>query len=347
MSQDERLMILQMVADGKITASEAVELLKALEGGEPGEPPPPPPPPPPRDEEPRSRPYTSGSGLAAGLSAFIEEIAERVTGVFSDLTGPRHEFPTEVSGLFTADEIPLRIFIGSGHVELKGWDEPGFKAQIVVKLRGASAEEARRRAQEAYRLTADEERFELESDRWFDWSDLSVNLTLYLPRGKRYRLETRTGNGHLDIDSVDLVYGSGRSGNGRIRFAGGAADRLYLKSGNGSVEVDGDVADLEVTTGNGSVTAVPRGQREESLQLKTGNGSIRIDTSRISPDAGLMIDASTGMGGISLSRGDLVYERDDRNLGHKHVICRTADSQRTGPLVVIRARAGLGSISVE
>lgn len=347
MSQDERLMILQMVADGKITASEAVELLKALEGGEPGEPPPPPPPPPPRDEEPRSRPYTSGSGLAAGLSAFIEEIAERVTGVFSDLTGPRHEFPTEVSGLFTADEIPLRIFIGSGHVELKGWDEPGFKAQIVVKLRGASAEEARRRAQEAYRLTADEERFELESDRWFDWSDLSVNLTLYLPRGKRYRLETRTGNGHLDIDSVDLVYGSGRSGNGRIRFAGGAADRLYLKSGNGSVEVDGDVADLEATTGNGSLRVIPMGRRSEKMQLKSGNGSASIDTGRLSRDVGLFIDAHTGMGSVSITRPDLVYELDERNIGFKHVIAHSEGFDTAPQKVSIRVRTGLGSISVE
>ncbi|MBY6276559.1 DUF4097 family beta strand repeat-containing protein [Symbiobacterium thermophilum] len=341
MSQEERLLILQMVAEGKITASEGAELLRALEGH--------------REEEPgveaapprRERRSGTSATLASGLSSLFEEVVERVTGALTDFTGQRYEFPTEITGVFTADRVPLKVLTGNGHVELKGWDEPGYKAQILVKARGATEADARARAQDAYRLTATETGFQLETDRRFDWSDLAVHVTLFLPKGHTYHLETRTGNGNIRIEGIDLDDGTAKSGNGRITVLDVAADRLYLKSGNGSVDVEGDVADLEATTGNGSLRVVPLGRRSERIQLKTGNGPAAIDTGRLSRAVGVFIDAHTGMGSVSVNRSDLVYELDERNIGYKHVIAHTEGYDRAEQKVDIRVRTGLGSISVE
>lgn len=341
MSQEERLLILQMVADKKITAAEGAELLRALEGQ--------------REEEsfaetsppPGSRRSGASATLASGLSSLFEEVVERVTGALTDFKGQRYEFPTEISGVFTADRVPLKIFSGNGHVELRGWDEPGYKAQILVKARGASEDDARRRAEEAYRVTATETGFHLETDRRFDWTDVGVHVTLFLPREHTYHVDTRTGNGHIRLEGIALSEGSAKSGNGRITVLGVTADRLYLKSGNGSVEVDGDVADLEATTGNGSLRAIPMGRRSERMQLKTGNGSAAIDTGRLSRAVGVFIDAHTGMGSVSVSRSDMVYELDERNLGYKHVIAHSEGYDQAEQKVDIRVRTGLGSISVE
>ncbi|WP_374713176.1 DUF4097 family beta strand repeat-containing protein [Symbiobacterium terraclitae] len=342
MSQEERLLILQMVADKKITAAEGAELLRALEGQREEEPPAETAAPP----RPQRRSGPS-AGLGSGLSSLIEEVVERVTGVLSDFTGQQYEFPTEITGVFTADRVPLRIFTGNGHVELRGWDEPGYKAQIVAKARAATEAEAQRRAQEAYRVTATESGFLLETDRRFDWSDLGVHLTLFLPKDRIYHLETRTGNGHIRVEGITLTEGNAKSGNGRITILGVTADRLYLKSGNGSVDVDGDVADLEATTGNGSLRVIPMGRRSEKMQLKTGNGSASIDTGRLSRDVGFFVDAHTGMGSVSIARPDLVYELDERNIGFKHVIAHSEGFDTAAQKVSIRVRTGLGSISVE
>lgn len=341
MSQEERLLILQMVAEGKITASEGAELLRALEGQreeQPGAEPPP---------RPRERRAAVSTSLGSGLSSLFEEVVEKVTGVLNDFTGQRYEFPTEISGVFTAGQVPLRIFTGNGHVELRRWDEPGYKAQILVKARGASEADARKRAEEAYRVTATETGFQLETDRRFDWTDLSVHVTLFLPGEHTYHLETRTGNGHIRLEGIGLTEGTLKSGNGRITVLGVTADRLYLKSGNGSVEVEGDIADLEATTGNGSLRVVPLGRRSERMQLKTGNGSASIDTGRMSRAVGLFIDAHTGMGSVSVNRPDLVYELDERNIGYKHVVAHTEGYDMAAQKVDIRVRTGLGSISVE
>lgn len=349
-------MILQMVADKKITASEAAELLKALDAPREAAapqtfaPPPPlgaiPPAPPIPPAAPKAPPAPS-SGLGSGLSAFIEEVVDRVTSVIGDFSGPRYEFPTEITGLFTADEVPLRIFTGNGHIELKAWDQSGYKAQIVVKARGSTEAEARNRASEAYLVKATESGFELESNRRYDWSDLSVHCTLYLPREKAYRLEARSGNGHIRVEEVTLIDGTANSGNGRITLRGLSADRLSVRSGNGSVEIDGDILQLEAGTGNGSMKVIPMGRRSESYQLKTGNGSITIDTGRLSRETGLYLDTHTGMGSINLGRTDLIFERDERNVGNKRVVARNQAYDSADCRVAIRASTGLGSISVE
>lgn len=343
MSQDERLMILQMVADKKITASEGAELLRALDAQEEAEAPcaagatP----------EPKSSPRVTVSGLGSGLSALFDEVIERVTGVLGDINGPRYSFPTEINGVFTADVVPLRIFSGSGQVEVKSWDEPGYRAQILVKARAINETEARRRAEEAYLVTATESAFQLETNRRFDWSDVTVHVTLFLPKDRSYRLETRTGNGDIRLEGLTFTEAVANSGNGRITVRGITADRLYLKSGNGPVEVDGDIMDLEATTGNGALKIIPLGRRSERLQLKTGNGSASIDTGRLSRDVGLYLDAHTGMGNVSVARNDLVYERDDRNIGNKHVIAHSQGYDGAETKVEVRVRTGLGSISIE
>ncbi len=342
MSQEERLLILQMVADGKITASEAAELLRALEGRPEGEPD--------RGSAPQPQPErrrSPSATLGSGLSGLIEEVMERVTGVLTDFKGQRYEFPSEITGVFTADRVPIRLATGNGHVELRGWDEPGYKAQILVKVRGASEADARRRAEEAYRVTATETEFALETERQIDGLDLAVHVTLFLPRDHAYHLEARTGNGHIRLEGITLTEGTAKTGNGRITILDVTADRLYLKSGNGSVDVEGDVADLEVSAGNGSLRVVPLGRRSERIQLKTGNGSAEIDTGRLSRTVGLFIDAHTGMGGLSVNRSDLVYELDERKLGYKHVIAHTEGYDRAEQKVDIRVRTGMGSISVE
>jgi len=335
-------MILQMVADKKITPSEGVALLQALEG----------------DEEPSggtSAPPRTGQrsgqsgGLGSSLTNLIEETVERVAGVLSELKGQQYQFPTEITGVFTVDEVPLRIFSGNGPVELRSWDEPGYKAQIVSKTRASNQAEAQRQAQEACRVTATETGFQLETDRGFAnaLSDVEVHLTLFLPRDRVYHLETSTGNGPIRIEGLRLSEGSARTGNGRITVRNVIADRLYLKSGNGSIEVDADVADLEASTGNGSLRVIPTGRRSEQMQLKTGNGSATIDTGRLSRDTGLYIDAHTGMGSVSISRSGLVYELDERNIGYKHVIAHTEGFDTAEPKVSLRVRTGFGSITVE
>jgi DUF4097 and DUF4098 domain-containing protein YvlB len=365
MAQEERLMILEMVADKKITASEAVELLKALDGGkvesagpEPGPdgfatlssvpptlpeaPPRPAAPAPPRAPSLPGRAATFGSGLGS----FIEEVVERVTTAVTDVVEPPYEFPVTLSGQFVDAEVPLRIITGNGKVRVHTWDEPGFQANVVVKTRGAGEEDARRRAQDAFIAKADEHGFDLES-RNPHWGDLTVHVTLNVPKDRRYRLEVRTGNGQVDLGSLSLTEGRVHTGNGRVTCAGGQSDKLSVRSGNGSLEMQMDAADLTAETGNGSISMEPTGDRPQTLRLSSGMGSIRVSSRRLASTAGFKVDAHTGMGGVSVNLPNFAYERDVRTVANKHVIARSANFDQAAPAVTIVASSGMGSVTIE
>ncbi|HYF93903.1 MAG TPA: DUF4097 family beta strand repeat-containing protein [Symbiobacteriaceae bacterium] len=369
MAQEERLLILQMVADKKITAAEGVELLRALDAKEtrpaaaaapapalaPEKPqvsgvtfhmtPPTPPTPPVAPAPPAPPTMNAGANLGSGFASFIEDIVERVSSAFSEVVEPRYEFTYELTGEFPVEgAIPLRIQTGNGKAEIQAWDEPGWKAVILVKARGNNEEDARNRARDAYTVKSNNG-FDLEARR-HDWTDLAVHVTLFVPRGRRYSVDTRTGNGKVDVKGIEITDGRIVTGNGSLTCTGGSADRLALRSGNGSIDVDGDIADLEAGSGNGSVRVRPTGARPQTFRVNTGNGSVHIDTAGLPADTGFRVEAHTGMGGIHLSVPGLTYERDIRTVGHKQIIARSTNYEQAAVKVAVTARTGMGSVSI-
>ncbi|MDF2627761.1 MAG: hypothetical protein K0R39_1592 [Symbiobacteriaceae bacterium] len=399
MAQEERLLILQMVADKKITAAEGVELLRALDAKDavpgagltqgvpaapaasapqaaprpqvsgvtfhmaptPATPPLPPVPPmhaghstPPPGApavqpvppiEPVAPHQPHAGNLGSGLASFIEDIVEKVSSAFSEVVEPRYEFTYELTGEFPADGVvPLRIQTGNGKALIQTWDEPGWKAVILVKARGNNEEDARSRARDAYSVKSTTG-FELEARR-HDWTDLAVNVTLYVPRGLKYSVDTRTGNGRVEVHGIDITDGRITTGNGHLVCNASTAEHLALRSGNGAVEIEGDILLVEAETGNGSMKVRPRGARSQNFRLHTGNGSIRVDTATLPAEVGFKVEAHTGMGGINLSMPGLIYDRDIRTVGHKHIVGRTANYEQAAVKVTIAAKTGMGSVTV-
>ncbi len=366
MSQEERLLILQMVADKKLSATEAAELLRAIDSNDREQPAPAMaapkpmtgnptisgnarnmPPMPPTPPTPPTAPTPPSPPSLSGLGSFIENVVERVTSVLSDVVEPRYKFVSELAGDFAAGEVPLRISTGNGRISISSWDEPGFKATIMVEAGGASEEEARRRANGAYTVKAGENGFELETRRW-EWSEnTAVHVDLLVPKDHTYRLEGRSGNGRIEVKGVALTDNRVTSGNGRIVLEDVTADHLHVRTGNGAMEITADIADLDANSGNGSVTISPTGSRSQFLKVSTGNGSVRVNCDRISPEAGLKLDLNTGMGGVAVSHPNLVYDRDSRTMPSKHILAHTPNFDQAATQVVITARTGMGSVSVE
>jgi len=307
MSQEERLMILQMVADKKISAVEAAELLKALGPGhkepEPASEPTPappfrtrpiPPPPPP---------------VLTGLGSFIENVVEMVTGPLSDAMEPRYEFPAELTGEFAPDEVQIRIVTGSGRVVIQAWDGQGYQASIVAKASGANEEEARAKAASAYTVKADATGFDLEAKRW-DWGGTAVHVVLLVPKGKTYRVEARTGNGAIEVEGLAM-------------------------------------SDTKLDTGNGSIHVSPTGSQPQMLRLRTGNGSIAVRTVKVGAGAGFKVEAHTGLGRVNLGLPSLIFDTDVRHSPSKTVVARTVNFETAAVPVTILAWTGMGSVTVD
>lgn len=368
-SEEERLLILQMVADQKISAAEAAQLLQALEqegGGKADQ----------NQAWSTAPPHVDRTikdaertvlDAAHTISENARQMArdaaeaarrENLGGLFGRLLEQfnldfyddgRTQFDQVMEGAFTADQPTLDLHTGNGKLHLHGWDQPGYKVVLTYKVRGVATEaEARERAQQYASFEAGPEGLRLRGqDRWLSSSGITVSAEIWLPRDRRYHLKGRTGNGSLHALDLPLVEGDLTSGNGAVRVEGVTGERLKASTGNGSITIAADLVRCSAQTGNGGLKFRLTGTNGQQIDLATGNGSAVVDLSSLPDSHGFRLDATTGLGGIHLDRNDLVLEKDVRSVGHKHLLARSRNYDEVGQRVEIKVRTGLGSMTVK
>lgn len=346
--QEERMTILKMVQEGKITAQDGVELLKAL--GEPAKgarpqagPEPPEPPAPPREEWARDR----GPRPKSILEDVIDSIGgfNFPFGVF----GETYKFEETHEGRFEPVEgqpVVIQLNTSNGRLVLKGWDRPDYHVRVIKSLRGPGEEEARRRAQEMVRFTATPAGLVLES-RISGWNNSGVAAELSLPTSHLYRLDLRTANGRIEMDGLRAEDVEAQTSNGRIVCERSTGGRVRLRTSNGRIVANCSARELNADTSNGSVTVVPYGDfgGESRFQLRTSNGSIRVRPDE-QADSGYDIDASTSMGHVELELPDLEYSVHERQMGHRRSKARTTGFDGKARRIYISARTSNGSVVV-
>ncbi len=346
--EEERLLILQMLSEKKITAAEAAELLRALEG----------PPAPPVTEAPREvppgpdfgdAPAPSASGAAAisggqgnGFSDWLGGMLSRLSDLISLGTGL--EVIEEVEGSLSANHVPVDLNVGNGRLCVYAWDRPHFKAIITRRVRAGSEAEARSRGAELAPFVVTDAGIRFVTRHYGELQ--MAGLDLYLPGHLTYTLGARTGNGRIELEGLTGSAAALRSGNGRIRVEGGAWGRVEARTGNGSIKVGTDAAEVDVNTGNGSAEVTLLGNRSARAEATSGNGSITFDTASV-PQVGLQVDLATGVGGIhDQSCRQWESQRLQDHLTTKKMSGQTIGYTSAANKVVLRARTGVGSITL-
>lgn len=343
--QEERMTILKMIQEGKVTPQEGVELLKAL--GQPprgpGQEAGPGPEAPPRQEWGRDRGPRPRSILEDVIDGF---------GGFNfpfGFFGETYKFEEQHEGRFEPAEgrpVTIQLTTSNGRLVLKGWDRPDYRLRIIKSLRGPGEEEARRRAQDMARVTATPTGLVLEAHTG-GWSNSGVAAELSLPTGHLYRLELRSSNGRIEMDGLRTEDIEAQTSNGRIVCERSTGGRVRLRTSNGRIVANCSARDLDADTSNGSITVVPFGPSgdESRFQLRTSNGSIRVRPDE-QADCGYDIDASTSMGHVELELPDLEYSVHERNMGHRRSKARSAGFDGKTRRIYISARTSNGSVVV-
>ncbi len=333
--EEERLLILRMIAEGKITAEEGAALLDALKDGASS----------PLDagvseehldtgrsgEEAHSGPRfekVSDSDLTKRLEDEAGKFAENVQGAaekfsrlleeriekdvkpalanmpafFSQLPfvgswfGPTVTVEEEHSGELLGEDIDVHYEGRNGHLEVVMWDESGYRIEAQKMLKGAVNEETRN----ADALVVDVQPGRLEA-RVKTGIPVGVNTRLYLPRNRAYRLHLRSTNGWIRVQEVagDLV--EALTSNGRIEIRRAKAEQIVLRTSNGAIECEGVSAkELQATTSNGRISAQTDAP---DVHCHTSNGSIYVRpmaTSSVELSGDSKYDLGTSNGSIKV-----------------------------------------------
>lgn len=350
MLEEERKMVLEMLAQGKISAEQAAELLRALGDSTTSEeisqdlPPEGTVSESMREAVRKAREAAREAGQAAregardvarqvarearreasgfsvdlsGVGTFIDNLVNRII----DVSVPGCRWDDTYDGSFGPGPVVLDLTTNNGCIQVHRWSLSTYRLILHVHASGSDEAEARRRAAESIRLEHGPAGIALQVHQgWVNRVWASVEL--YLPDGPEYHLKAHTGNGSINLES-------GRFASARVR------------TGNGSVEGKAIVGNLDVTTGNGSIRAAAGAAGE--WKLGTGNGSIYVDTADLG-DTAMEVHANTGAGRISVELPGA--STNQGGFGHVNVHISTPNFSQAANRLSVRARTGLGSITV-
>ncbi|HAI22133.1 MAG TPA: hypothetical protein DCM14_09620 [Clostridiales bacterium UBA8153] len=367
--EEERLLVLQMVADGKITAEEAAALLRALDATRRV----------PSDEE-------AGGGSEAGKHAGIdvgelgrklgekaevmaqviaERVEKRATRLEEGVEGPgwlqnllgglnlghlfaaHYKSEDTISGIFEHEgDVQLDLSTFNGRIDLETWNRPEFEFRVVKTIRAPQAEEAAELAAKLVRFAQDGKVLKLEAASPAGTWNCGVAIYGRLPEGRSYDAQLTTTNGRIVVAGLKAGILRARTSNGRV-VAGQVAVTKHaeVKTSNGKIEFSGSSPQLVARTSNGRIVVSPSPGQGGEYDLSTSNGSIRLQLVT-SPDTGYDVEATTSNAKIVTELGEVEMLAEEKRPGRQHVHARTRGFEDRRHQVLVRAKTSNGPIRI-
>ena len=127
-------------------------------------------------------------------------------------------------------------------------------------------------------------------------NDLSVAMTVLMPRGAQ--LKVATGNGELSLQNVGGDV-QASTGNGRVSVSE-TEGTVRVSTGNGDVDVRGAKSSVRVSTGNGRVNVVTA---EGPVEVHTGNGDIDVAMTALKAKDDMTFSSGSGSVRVTLPAG--------------------------------------------
>ncbi|NLM64800.1 MAG: DUF4097 family beta strand repeat protein [Firmicutes bacterium] len=376
--REERKMILDMLAKGKISVEQAEALLEALNG--------------PRNDGAAGAGYAHGArgsdrafeetaaagrghmhgseGRRGGRAFDQRLIADRIAKVAAEMGEAGQELPMRLSslldslvnlasrfgynaevtleGLVEQDREIRRIDLSTtnGSIKLRGGDGQGYRVRAKAQVKGVeSRAEAQSILEEGLNLVLEDGTLSLDCADKSILSSLSVDVVV--PKSGRYDVMLSSRNGSIAVEGLQLGSMEARSANGRITMERVQADSIRSATKNGSLQVSGDLGDASLETANGSIMASLHYEKDGSVRLSTGNGSIRLEIPK-SPSVEYTVSAGVVNGTLRMEVDD-AGATEERSARPGHV--RRAAVTVPGPVggdtrVDVDAQAMNGSITV-
>src|SRR5690554_2998650 len=226
MNEEQRL-ILKMLEEGKITASEAEALLNALGQSEE------------TVEEDRTtdiwskvekhgeefaeKVESAADRFARSLEAKTEfRLSDKLAKISKMISRfpfvaqeDTFEFTEEFKGDLAHDgDIICKLNTGNGRVSVKGWNEPGYRLRIIQRIRAKDRETALTRLHHID-IPDHEPLRELEL-AVPSFSDMTISLELDLPRTLIYQFDMRTHNGSITLADLYARTAQVNTSNGSV-----------------------------------------------------------------------------------------------------------------------------------
>ena len=372
---EERKIILNLLAEGRITSDEAEQLLGALDESDLHDL---------SDSGPADRVDQGskddlgdlGDRLDGRADVIADDLSERLSKAVSEMAEAGQELPDRLARMLGSMFGSLGWSFGpagvqaertfepemseqhvvsavdfatsNGSVKLTGWDRLSYKVVARATVRGVeSKSEAERKLAAGLELSLEGGVMRLECRD--DAIRNSLSVEAYLPRANTYDVKVSSRNGSATLESLNAGLIDVHSANGRVALGDVTAASTTASARNGSVTASGDLGDADLETANGSVSVTLSYRSAGRLRVNTGNGSVRLNVPRDARVA-YEISAQTVNGSVRTSLEGAEVRREPgagRGAGRSvSLVVRPGSAVSSPPTVVVEARAVNGSVSI-
>lgn len=370
---DEKLLILKMLEDGKINSKEAIDLLNALDDSQNSS----------DTSGTKPKNFTKvldglGSNLAESISDSIASLVNNIKNI--DLGPSSGEFKllekniTEDIALMDSPNIDISTL--NGFINL----EPVDSNKLMIKLEASYRGEENIDIEDLYKLSLENNTIKFEPS--LRAKNTSMSLNILLPK-KRYRssslesknsaisikdldmdsLKITTTNGNVRMANMSLGDGTVKTSNAKVNIDNIRGNKLDILTSNGTVELarlyekfiyakttNGNIKadkleafNIILNTTNGNIST--KDTSSNLLDLSSNNGSI---ASRLPKNRELQCELSTSFGGLKLDRDDFIYDTKKLDKSNqKLVVGRTKNYNSSSDRTDLVASTSHGSIVVE
>lgn len=334
---DERLVVLRLLEQGKITAEEAAELLQALDAGKA-----PPVGPAAAPAQPPAAAAAAAASPASAVRVSLLEGIERLLDSLAGVLGETRRYETVVEGSFSPGRRPVRVVLHSfnGRIQVCGWERPTYRLELVKEVRARTEEAARRLAEAMGRVTRGDEFLAVESERR---GPGGMKVTCWLPQDLSCELEARSSNGRIVVEGITAQRMRLATTNDRVEVSGGRLGDADIETSNGRIVVAGPAERVRARTSNDRIDVIPPGGvAAGTWDLETSNARVTVALAAGTP---VRLDLATRNAPIRLSVDPLIYEINEK--GHHSRVVAATPGGGPGTGVQLRVRTSNDVIRVE
>lgn len=284
---NERMKVLELLQEGKITAEQAEKLLSALERTSGAD-----------EPSPKLSDRLVDKRIFAELKNIRSQVASAVTQSFNELKKIDWEdfpFPgqyrtTAVHELSLEPSVEtVSVATRNGAIRLTAWDGNQVTLHIRGQVRNNDLNEAKHLLEQAMQVNQSNTLYQLTLAESRDIAGASIDIMV---PSSLQTLTVLTQNGAIQADSLSLSDFRATTTNGSVLLYRVSADRTQVDSKNGSIALQNSVT-----------------PQSTSVYVRAENGTIELDG--IASDRPVVGTAKTQNGRIDITGEALTVEYDD------------------------------------
>ncbi|APH03635.1 DUF4097 family beta strand repeat-containing protein [Bacillus weihaiensis] len=329
--KEQKIRILKLVEEGKLSADEALSLIESLENEQ-------------QQQEIKltalstevidqgqfkgeaSDSQDTKHSLGSKLMDWVDTAVKKVKDIDLDLNFGKSIDLQHIYQFKAAEFQHIDISVPNGSVSIQPWTEQDVRVECDAKMyRVENTEQARQLFLSTITCFVENNRFVFDTDK----KTMKLMITIHVPEhvyetirlkvfngpisGQQLQAEefkAKTANGALTFSAMKAGKAEFETANGQIQLADSTFEKLEAETVSGVIQIEGIVKKADLQSFNGNIALSLNDENTETLYTKTTTGNIEImlpDNSEVVGE----LKSNLGLVSARMKEASISYEKNE------------------------------------